>query len=424
MAVTTNLGVFILAAASLLLEPAVGQRGGAGTPAPPSTGGGTSPGGNTGGRSPSPGNTNTPGTVQNQPNTTNPVPNRPIFLTGRVMTDDGSALPLDITIQRLCSALPHNEGHTDSRGYFSIQLGADNVDALQDASTGGLGDFGQPGVTPNPGTFGNGGTFGNSGSGVGRNGLSGCELRANAPGFLSQSVDLTTRQAFDNPDVGTILIHRLAGTQGTTVSGTSLNAPKAARKALQKGRDLEKKKKLDQAQASFQQAVDAYPKYAEAWFELGRLQAAHGQAEPARQSFDSALRADSNFVPPYIQISILELQAQRWQDLADTSDKAVKLDPFSFPQAFFFNAVANYNLKHLDVAEQSARRAQKLDTQHHIPQVSQLLGMILAGRHDYSGAAEQMRDYLKFAPQAKDAAVVRSQLESFEKESASAAAQQ
>src|SRR5690348_291697 len=131
MAVTTNLGVFFLAAASLLLlEPAVGQRGGAGTPAPPSTGGGTAPGGNTGGRNPAPGNTNTPGTVQNQPNATNPTPNRPIYLTGRVMTDDGSALPLDITIQRLCSALPHNEGHTDSKGYFSIQLGADNMDAL------------------------------------------------------------------------------------------------------------------------------------------------------------------------------------------------------------------------------------------------------------------------------------------------------
>ena len=423
MAVTTNLGVLILAAASLLLlEPAIGQRGGTGTPAPPSTGGGTAPGGNTGGRSPTPGNTNTPGTVDNQPNTTNSIPNRPIYLTGRVMTDDGSALPLNITIQRLCSGLPHNEGHTDSKGYFSIQLGAENVDALQDASTGGLGDFGQPGSS-SPGAFGNRGTFGNSGGGVGPRGLAGCELRANAPGFLSQTVDLTTRQAFDNPEVGTILLHRLAGTEGTTVSATSLNAPKTARKAFQKGLDQEKKKRLDQAQTSFQQAVDADPKYAEAWFELGRLQAAQGQTEPARQSFDAAIRADSKFVPPYIQISLLELQARRWQELADVTDKATKLDPFSFPQAFFFNAVANYNLKHEDVAEQSARRAQKLDTQHRMPQVSHLLGVILADRHDYSGAAEQMRDYLKFAPEAKDAAAVRSQVEAFEKQSASAAQQ-
>ena len=154
---------------------------------------------------------------------------------------------------------------------------------------------------------------------------------------------------------------------------------------------------------------------------VGRSLAAQGQAEPARQSFDAAIRADSQFVSPYVEISVLDLQAQRWQELADVSNKAVGLDPFSYPQVFFFNAVANYNLNHADVAEQSARKAQKLDAQHHIPQVSHLLGVILADRHDYAGAAEQMRDYLKFAPQAKDAAAVRSQLEGFEKALATAA---
>jgi hypothetical protein len=93
----------------------------------------------------------------------------------------------------------------------------------------------------------------------------------------------------------------------------------------------------------------------------------------------------------------------------------VKLDPFSYPDAFFWNAVANYNLHNISAAEESARRAQKLDTRHQIPQVSHLLGVILADRKEYSGAAEQMRDYLKFAPGAQDAGAVRSQLEEIEK---------
>jgi tetratricopeptide (TPR) repeat protein len=232
------------------------------------------------------------------------------------------------------------------------------------------------------------------------------------------------RRAMDNPDIGTILVHRIADNEGRAVSATALSAPKNAKKALQKGYDLEKKKELDQAATSFQQAVDAYPKYAEAWFELGRVQAAQAQTELAHKSFDEAIRADSKFVRPYIEISLLELHAQRWQELADITDKALRLDPFSFPQAFFLNALAYYNLKHVDLAEQSARRAQKLDTRHQIPQVSRLLGVILADRHDYAGAAEQMRDYLRFAPQEKDAADVRSQLEAFEKQLASAQQQQ
>lgn len=413
MAMTMSFRALILAAGSwLLLQPGFAQRPGNTTPAPPSTGGG--PGGNTGGRGPGPGTTSNPNTIgQPNPNNPNPVPGRPIFITGHVMMDDGSELPRNVAIERVCGTAIRVEGHTDSKGYFSIELGSPNADAFQDASTSGTDDFGRLGPA---------GGFGAppGGSGFDRRLLLNCELRARMAGYQSQTVDLTTRQPLDNPDIGTILLHRLAGTEGTTVSATTLAAPKNARKAYQKGLELEKKKKMDQAQASFQQAVDLYPKYAEAWLALGQAQANAGQMEPARKSFDAAISADANFVPPYIQISMMDIQAQHWQELADMSDKAVRLDPFTYPQAFFFNAVANYNLHKVEAAEQSALRAQKLDTQHRMPQVSHLLGVILAGRNDYAGAAAQMRDYLKFAPQAPDAAEVRSQLEAFEKQAAAA----
>jgi len=179
---------------------------------------------------------------------------------------------------------------------------------------------------------------------------------------------------------------------------------------------------VDEAKASFQQAVDSYPKYAEAWYALGRIQEAQAQTELARKSFDQAIQADSKFVQPYVQISVLEFQAGRWKELADVSNQAMQLDNFNFPETFFFNAVANYNLKHVELAEKSARHAQKLDTQHRIPQVSHLLGMILAEKQDYAAAAPLLREYLKYSPQAKDTAAVQSLAERFEKESAQAAA--
>lgn len=392
---------------SLLLEPAVGQRG-TSSPAPPS--GGSTPGRGTVG----PGNTN-PNTIGNQP-TPSPGLTQPIFLSGRIMMDDGSEVPRNVPIERVCGVTVRVEGHTDSKGYFNIQLGANNLDALQDASSSGLDDFGRPG------------NFGQAGPPTASTSLNpnsytrqlllNCELRARVPGYESQMINLATHRELDNPDVGTILLHRLAPDEGTTVSATTLAAPKNAKKAYQKGLDLEKKKKLDQAHASLEQAVEAYPKYAEAWFELGHVQVAQGQADAARKSFDASIQADSKFVPPYIQISMMEFQAQHWQELADATDKAMRLDPFAFPEAFFMNAVANYNLHHVDVAEQSALRAQKLDTHHQIPQISHLLGVIKADRHDYAGAAAQMRAYLQFAPQATDAAAVRTQIEGFEKRAA------
>src|SRR5579864_9220243 len=137
----------LLAASVLVWQPAFGQ----GNSAPPArTGGGsTAPGGGT----PSPGgagNTN-PGRVPTQgpnqnPNNTQPgqTITQPIFLSGRVMVDDGTPPPSRVAIQRLCGTTPRIEGYNDSRGYFSIQLGANTSEALQDASTSGFPDFGDP----------------------------------------------------------------------------------------------------------------------------------------------------------------------------------------------------------------------------------------------------------------------------------------
>jgi len=220
----------------------------------------------------------------------------------------------------------------------------------------------------------------------------------------------------DNPDVGTILLHRNgASEEGKTVSAVSLNAPKDARKAYEKGLDLIKKKKFGDAQASFEKAVEIYPKYATAWYELGMLQAGQDKMDMARKYFDLSIENDPKFVKPYLQIAIIELQASKWQNLAEVTDKLVKLDPFDYPQAFFFNSVANYNMQRFEEAEKSAVAAERLDTRHTMPKVSHILGMLLAMRKDYTGAAEHFKAYLQFAPTATDAAKVKSQLAEVEK---------
>jgi tetratricopeptide (TPR) repeat protein len=405
MAIPNGFPAALLAAGTLFLPVALGpQSRPSSSPPPSSTSPGSNPGGTRGG-TPSPNNQPTPNA--------SPSSKGPVFISGVVALDDGSVLPPNVALVSVCGIATRIEGYANSKGYFSLDLSSRNDGVLQDASTSGFGTVGAP-----PGNFGDTSSINN------RPSLLGCELKAQVAGYQSQRVDLGMRRALDNPDVGTILLHRIAATEGKTVSATTLAAPKGARKSLQKGLDLEKKRKIAEAQASLQEAVDAYPRFAEGWFELGRLQAVQGQFDAARESFDHAIQSDSGYVPPYIEISKLELRAQNWQELADITDKAVRLDPFGFPQEFFFNAVANYNLHRVDAAEQSARRAERLDTRHQIPQVSHLLGTILADRHDFAAAAAEMRDYLKFAPQATDAAAVRSQLDELEKAAAGAAAPQ
>lgn len=405
---------FTLAAAGALLAPAAfGQvRGGTtGT-----TGGAGTTGGTTGTTGSVPGRTTTPTT----PGTTAGQPSTPIFLSGRVVLEEGGQLPGQAVIEMACGSSRRAEGYTDARGNFSIQLGGQNSGVFQDASESSSG----PGM---PGGGYGGGMNGGMSDGMGMAGMNpvgryrNCELRARLSGYRSQSVPLSMLDPTSSANIGTILLHRESPAEGNTISVTSAAAPKDARKAFEKGDEAEKKKKPEDAAKDYQKAVDTYPQYALAWYRLGRLEAAQGQDEAARKAFESALGADSKYVEPYVGLTLIELQAQHWQGLAEISDRALRLDPFDYPQLFLFNALANYNLNKAPQAEKSAREAERLDTRHRFPQTNHLLGVIMAQRQDYTDAAEELRNYLKYAPNASDAAAVQSQLDQVEKLLASAA---
>ena len=403
---TYGRAIAIIAAAVFLLPPAVSQvkGGGATTPAggAPGISGSTTP------------------AIPTNPQPTNPNSSQgtrvPVPISGRVMVDDGAPPPETVVIERVCSGNARAEGYTDRKGYFSIDMGGERG-MFQDASDSGAhyNDI-EPHDPQSQMSSGLGGAT------MSLQRYINCDLRANLPGYRSQVVSLANHGVLDNPDIGTIFLHRLGNVEGRLISAISLAAPKDARKAFEKGSDLAKKNKLDDAMKNYQKAVDVYPQYAVAWLELGKLQAAKGQADTAHQSFDAAMQADPKYLNPYLELSRLALGAKNWRELADVTGRAVKLDPFDYPQQFFFNSVANYNLHDMDAAEKSAREAEKLDTQHHYPQASHLLGVILAQRQDYTGAAGEMRTYLKFAPGAADAATVRGQLDQLEKLSAQNAA--
>ena len=371
------------------------------------------------------GTTSTTGTRTNTPSTTTPTTQptampTPMYVSGRVMLEDGTPPTESVIIETVCNGVSHGQGYTDSKGYFSVELGGRNT-IIPDAS-----EFGNyNGISS--------GTTGGLGSTLASNGLSsstqsneekyrGCDIQAKLVGFRSQTIPLAGRRSMDDPNIGTILLHRnAAAEEGQTVSMISLAAPKDAKKAYDKGIDSLKKKKWGDAQTNFEKAVEAYPKYAAAWYELGLLRLDQGQPDMARKYFDTALQHDPKFIKPYLQIELMAFQAQRWSELAEVTERIIRLDAFDYPQAHFFRAVAEFNQQDLEEAEKSIREAEKLDTRHLIPKISHLLAVILAYKKDYPAAAERFRAYLKYAPDAEDAPKVRAQLEDTEKKITAAA---
>jgi tetratricopeptide (TPR) repeat protein len=353
-----------------------------------------------------------PGTM---PGSNNPSPDfgqmRPLVFMGKVMMDDGTPPSDSVTIQLVCRGTPRSIAFTDSKGGFSVDLNNRMNDAsLMDASQPAGGDFGGPfGGSSNLN-----GSRGNS-NGISERDLMGCDLQAALAGFRSEQIHLGTRRALDNPDVGTILLHRLANVEGLTISATSAYAPKDAKKAFEKAREATRKQKWDEAEKDFQKAVDAYPKYAAAWFQLGLVQQQKKNDEGARKSYAQALAADPKFISPYQQLAMMAAREQKWQEVIDDTDRLLRLNPVDFPQAWLFNSLGNYYLKNLDAAEKSAREGISHDAAHHYATMNHVLGVILAQKQDYAGAAQQLRDYIQFAPKANDIDQVKQQLSEVEK---------
>ena len=349
-------------------------------------------------------------TVRSTPSTSQPQLNAPnlgrFFLSGKVVLEDGTPLTESATIQTICRGQRRNEAYTDSHGNFSFEFG----DRRPGSSAVGIGDaetsFGDS--TPNRSN---------------QRDWHDCELQAVLPGYSSQVLELASKVYMsETTDLGRIALHRLGEVQGFTVSATSAQAPNGARKAFEKGRDQQKKQKWDDAQRSFEKAVEIYPKYAVAWFELGRVKLRKTDEAGAREAFNQALSADSRFVSPYQGLAELAMRRHEWQDVVKNTDQILALNPVNFPDAWFQNSVGNYSLKNFEAAERSARRGLKIDPSHQTPKLEYILGMILIRRASYKEAEEHMQQFLHLATQPADVEEAQKQLAQIAKLSAAAPA--
>ena len=187
---------------------------------------------------------------------------------------------------------------------------------------------------------------------------------------------------FETTDVGRLTLHRLGHVEGLTISATSAMAPKDAQKAFAKGRDKAGKQKWDEAQPLLEKAVEIYPKYAEAWFELGRVQLVKKDDVQARKSFDQSIAADPQFVHPYRGLAELDTKQEQWPALVSVTDQLLALNPVNFPDAWFRNALGNYYMQNFPAAEKSARQGNESGRQ---PPVSE--DGILARRRSDAGAS-------------------------------------
>jgi hypothetical protein len=241
----------------------------------------------------------------------------------------------------------------------------------------------------------------------------GCSVQAALPGFDSSSVTIVNRNMQDDPNIGTITLKREDNSTGGAISSTTAAAPKDAMKAYDKARTEWLDQKPDKAQHDLEKATQVYPQFAEAWYQLGKIQEpAHPQ--DAYNSFSKAVAADPKFVLPYQQLAPIAAQAGKWQEVVDDTSHELEFNPRGTPQSWYYNALGNFKLGKVDVAEASATKCLAMDPLHTAPNDEQLLAVILAGKGDYAGALQHLRNCLTYVPPGPSADVIKQQIAQLE----------
>jgi len=395
MRVPKLIPVMTLALATAVALPGQGQRGG-------DTGGGNSgnTAGNTAGGRGNAGQTQNQGGLNNNTRRNDPfggqqndpfgAQQRPLYLNGRVVTNDGLPPSEPVVVQRVCVGNTFPEGYTDSKGRFSFRVGGDATLLTRDASVSGAG------ITQ--GALMSGGAYTAVGVrqvGMGRFDLSACTLRAELSGYRSDDLQLGMYSVMENNDVGTIVLHRIEGLLGDVVSALTLQAPKAALKAYQNGlREMRKRKpNYKKAVTQYTKAVGEYPEFAAAWAAMGDAKLAVEDAAGAKEAYSKAVDADPKYLKPYEPLIKMAVDQSDWTGLETWGSAYLDLNP-NAGNVRFLTAVAALNSGKPEKAEEMVLAMQAGEDSKRYPQSYQIMGMIHEQRAEFEKAAGQYRSFI------------------------------
>jgi predicted Zn-dependent protease len=218
----------------------------------------------------------------------------------------------------------------------------------------------------------------------------------------------------------TCLLPPLTTVHSPRVAAAHLQVPAKARKEYAEACAALKGKKAENLEKHLRKAVQEYPKYSAAWVTLGQVLAARQENEEARTACSQGSTADPSYVPAYLCLADLAAREKAWDEVLKLTGRALALDPSSNAVAYEYNAAANLRVNKLADAEKSALRALQIDKNNSEPRVHFVLAQIYEAKGDPEKEAVQLREYLKFASNPEDVAMVKQYLSELEKQAGAA----
>jgi Tfp pilus assembly protein PilF len=206
----------------------------------------------------------------------------------------------------------------------------------------------------------------------------------------------------------------LNGLGRSSVGVADLRAPSRAQKEQRDGCAALRNSKAIEAEAHLRKAIKEWPKYLAAWVVLGQVLESQQKLDEAYSACSHSLTTDPNYLPAYLCMADISARSENWNQVMQLSNRALEIDPTNNPVAYDYNAAANLHLHRLPEAEKNALKAAEIDKSNADPRVHFLLAQIYEAKGDRENEAAQLREYLKYASDPNDVAMVKSYLAKLE----------
>jgi len=213
------------------------------------------------------------------------------------------------------------------------------------------------------------------------------------------------------PADGSCLLPPLSSvTPAPTVAAEQLKIPGKASKEYAEACGAVWSRKFPDAEKHLHVAVREYGKYSLAWVTLGQVLSAEKRLDEAKVACAQATIADPTFAPAYLCLADFAARSHDWAGVLQLSERALGLGTNYTVVAYEYNAAANLNLHNLTAAEKSGLRAVELDRDHREPRVHFVLAQVYEAKGDCENEAKQLREYLKYAGDTAEMAIIKAAL--------------
>ena len=322
-----------------------------------------------------------------------PEPQMTAYISGSVQMSVGGLVPKETVAELICGGFVLATDQVDPAGEFDIEIsgrGAGLGDATRDSTRA----WGVPQANH-----------------IGVSNMTNCVVRAELPGHKSSEIQLGIRSIFDSPDVGEVILSRVEGILGHTISPTIARAPRKAVQSYewamtQLGKPSPNLRKIA---TRLESAVKIDPGFADAWKLLGQVREGLGRPEEALDAYRQAVAGDPYLYPVYTRFVPLLVGTGDLAGAIEMGEKALEINSHLDDVRFY---VAGAYLRTGDndqCIEKSLELVERGATDTY-PQAHQFLGSAYANNRDFESSAEHFRRFLELSPDATAADAIRKQL--------------